>query len=1040
VLKWGLALIVIGAALAVPYFYRHLDERIRAQVESRLAKQYPGLKVTIRSATLVKNEGIEIRGVSIVERAADGPRAELLTYDECFLRCRTDLQDLLAGDLEVTQVTIRHPTLYLTRRPDGSWSAAKLLPIPKLSKRPPQVIIENGAVEIFDPLKNPSSTLPLREINLKITPTAGGPAAEDRKLQGTLSGDYFRHAEVEGVVDPHRPGFSLSGKIEGLDICPELRDALPGALAARLGLLETVRGQGAVSFRLAYDAAAVEPWQFNVVGQVAHGRIDDSRLPHPWTEVRAVVRLSNDAFAVEDLTARSNQAALRLQAHGKSLAPGQPLTIEAEVRQLEIDRRLIDVLPENLHQQWLKYRPDGQIDADARLFYDGQRWRPQLTVRCRNVSFTHYKFPYRLEHGTGTVTLADDVLQADLTASSGNQLVRVRANWRHPLSAPVGSLEIKGNDLPLDEKLLAALPERSRAVARALDLRGTVSFQYNLWRQSPEEKSHQCLDVRANRCWVRYEKFPYEVADVHGGLTMTDGQWKFHGLEGSHGATRVTCEGEMTAAAGGHDLVLRFRASDVPLEDPLRDALRPAMRQVWNDLRPRGMIDLAAEIRYQDGPRLLGVTVRVEPHSEITSIEPARFPYRLDNLQGVFTYCNGRVTMERLKAEHRAVKVAAAGSCDFLPDGGWHLRFAGLTVDRLRNDRDLMQAVPPRLKNALAEINPSGAFSLRGNLDLAGGATADAAIRSQWDLAMDMQQAGLDYGGDRLENVCGGLTLAGGCDGRAFYCRGELALDCLTYKDHQFTRVMGPLWIDDRQVLLGAWADRRQQEASPLTAPAPQRLRSLTASVYGGTVYGDGWVTLGAQPRWALHANLADGQLARWARENLPGRRNLQGRVMATLDLQGAGRSRNTLTGRGAIALRDANVYELPLMISMLKLLSIRAPDSNAFSRSDIDFRIQAEHVYFDRIKFTGDAISLLGKGEMNMQSQIHLVFAAIVGRGDIRVPVVSDFFTAASQQSLAIYVDGPLQYPHVSKEAFPGVKEAVQQLQSDLKSGGSFP
>ena len=122
------------------------------------------------------------------------------------------------------------------------------------------------------------------------------------------------------------------------------------------------------------------------------------------------------------------------------------------------------------------------------------------------------------------------------------------------------------------------------------------------------------------------------------------------------------------------------------------------MRQVWNDLRPRGMIDLAADIRYQDGPRLLGVTVRAEPHSEITSIEPTRFPYRLENLQGVFTYRDGRVTMERLKAEHQAVKVAAGGTCDFLPDGGWHLRFEGLTVDRLRNDRDLMQAVPERLK------------------------------------------------------------------------------------------------------------------------------------------------------------------------------------------------------------------------------------------------------------------------------------------------------------------------------------------------------
>ena len=110
--------------------------------------------------------------------------------------------------------------------------------------------------------------------------------------------------------------------------------------------------------------------------------------------------------------------------------------MEAEIRQLELDRQLIDVLPETLQEQWLKYRPDGQIDADVKLVYDGQRWRPQLTVHCLNVSFTHHKFPYRLEHGTGTVTLADDVLQANLTASSGNQLVHVDARWQHPMSVP----------------------------------------------------------------------------------------------------------------------------------------------------------------------------------------------------------------------------------------------------------------------------------------------------------------------------------------------------------------------------------------------------------------------------------------------------------------------------------------------------------------------------------------------------------------------------------------------------------------------------
>ena len=68
--------------------------------------------------------------------------------------------------------------------------------------------------------------------------------------------------------------------------------------------------------------------------------------------------------------------------------------------------------------------PAGEVDADVQLAFDGQTWRPEVSVRCLNVSFTHHKFPYRLEHGTGTLDLKDDRLKVNLTAYSGSQPVR----------------------------------------------------------------------------------------------------------------------------------------------------------------------------------------------------------------------------------------------------------------------------------------------------------------------------------------------------------------------------------------------------------------------------------------------------------------------------------------------------------------------------------------------------------------------------------------------------------------------------------------
>ncbi len=408
------------------------------------------------------------------------------------------------------------------------------------------------------------------------------------------------------------------------------------------------------------------------------------------------------------------------------------------------------------------------------------------------------------------------------------------------------------------------------------------------------------------------------------------------------------------------------------------------------------------------------------------------FPYRLDKLQGVLLYHDGHVTLERCKAEHGAVKISTEGYCDFLPEGGWNMHFAGLTVDRLHPDRDLIQALPERLKKAVLALSPSGPINLRGNLDLIHDGRPGEPLRSQWDLRLGMMQGAVQCG-VKLENIHGSVTLLGKFDGQKFLSRGELTLDSLNYKDYQFTHLLGPVWIDDQRVLLGAWVDRPAEKTLPAEAStAPPSPRSITASLFGGTIYGDGWVALEPEPRYGLSATLAHADLARLAQEVMDGKQNLQGKIMANIELQGAGASRNAMSGRGSVRLSDADVYELPVMISLLKILSIRAPNRNAFSTSSMDYRVEGEHIYFDRIDFNGDAISLLGKGEMDFQSNIRLKFHAIVGRGELDVPIVKQIYRGASQQILQIHVDGTLQNPETRKEAFPVVNQALQQLQNN--------
>lgn len=1058
--KWGLLAAVVGVAVAIPYLYRQLDSEVRRRIEAKVAQHYPHLKVAVRSAEVVKGEGIQVRGLSIVDPAGQGPRAELLHLEEVFLTCCADLDQLIAREPEVTRIRVRRPTLRVTRQPDGSWSAAQLLPLPKFGPRPPEMIVENGAIEVFDASKTPSSTLTLRDVNLRLSSVKaadvgggaalGGPlgspalpvppttAPDARRLQASLSGDLFERVEVEGLVDLARSWCELGGTVKGLHVSPELRHALPADLATRLAPLGPLRGLVTLDFRATYEPDSEPAMRFDVWGELTGGRWDDGRLPHPLTDVYGKFRATNDGLAVDRLFARSGQSTLRVSGRRDGYEERSPLALRAEIRQLDLDPQLNEVLPDVLRAQWSKYSPAGQVHINATLDYDGRDWRAEASVECLKVSFSYYKYPYRLEHAKGSVELKDDVLRVNLLGYSGSQPVRVTAEGYSPLTRPYGWLEAKGENLPLDEKLFAAIPEPSRSVVRSLDPRGTLGVSLRVWRERPEEPLHRHLVVGLNRCFAQYQKFPYPMNNVRGTLEMLDGVWSFRDLEATNETGFITCEGRLvpTAEAGRSELFLKFRGTNVPLNEPLRDALRLDIQRLWAAMRPQGSVDLDVEVRYLTGEPSMDVLLRAEPRGTSTSIEPVHFPYRLERLSGAMYYRAGRAVLERMRAEHGNVKLAAAGECAIRPDGSWALRLEGLSVDRLRLDRDLIHALPERLKKTLVALQPTQPVNLSGTLELARGGNQVDPLTARWDLDVHLAKQSLDCG-IRLENLNGGVRLAGQFDGQHVGCRGELSLDSLHWKNFQFTQVLGPLWIDDDQVLFGTWVDRPRQGEAPAPDATP-RPRPLTAQLLGGTVSADAWLSLDGEPRYGLEATLVHADLARFAKENLGDGQDLRGRIAATVSLRGAGRSLNGLGGRGTIQLRDADIYELPLMIRLLKLLSIRQPDPTAFSTADIDYRIQGAHVYFDRIDFNGDAISLLGQGAMDFQTAIQLAFHAQVGHGRIQIPLLQEVLGGASKQILLIYVNGTLQDPLVTKQAFPGVNHALQQFQDELEKSAS--
>ncbi len=952
------------------------------------------------------------------------------------MSCRYRVQDLIrGGEPEVTKVLVRHPTLHVTCRPDGSWNTSFLWPLPCFSARPPDVKYENGVVEIVDLTSSPSSALTLRNVNLTLISPAGPPSTArgpcPRQLRGTVASEYFHQMDIEGLINPDEGPWSLAGAIEGLAISPELREALPGMLSQRLAKLGSLRGQATLGFHVGYDPAAAPALRFELSGRLVQGNVDDRRLPHPLTDLRAAFRVSNEGIAVDNLLASCGPSAVRIASFRRAgFDESCPQWLEAQFRDLELDRRLMDVLPEPLKQPWIDFLPAGRVHAELKLAYDGRTWQPEVLLQCLNVSFSYHKFPYRLERATGEISLKDNVFQAALVAYSGDEPVRITGRTIHPLDGAVGEFERQGAGSSAGRETVqrhAGPPARGDGFAQSAGLRQRLHAPRR--PRSARSALAPAIGRAVGPVLAAVQEFPLPAhrdrrPDGNGGRS----------LDLPRVARRQRRQpGYLQRAAG--PAARRQRAS-LGLHGHQRSAggraagalLHSNMQQVWNDLRLRGIVNLSAQVRYHTGQERPSVVLRAELHPDSVSIEPVYFPYRLEKLRGVLTYQDGHVGLEHLKGEHGATTLSAAAACDFLPDGSWRLRLERLAADRVRADRDLVQALPNRPRKAPLGAQSDRPLEHHRRLELARGPQPGDPLTSQWDVDLGLCQGSLDCG-VRLENLNGSVHLVGRFDGQRFQSLGELDMDCLKYNNLQLTQVRGPFWIDDKEALLGYGADRRRHELIAGVDPgAGTRLRPLTAQLFGGTLYGNAWVDLGTSQRFELNATLSDADLGRLAQQLVPGRQNLAGAIQASISLRGQGRSLNALGGHGSVQLRNADIYELPVMIALLKILSVRSPDRTAFSESHTDFVVQGPHLYFDPITFTGNAVSLEGKGEMDFQTVLHLQFRARLGRNELNLPLIKDVLGGASEQIMTIHIDGPLQNPVTERVAFPGLR----QLQTD--------
>ncbi len=155
----------------------------------------------------------------------------------------------------------------------------------------------------------------------------------------------------------------------------------------------------------------------------------------------------------------------------------------------------------------------------------------------------------------------------------------------------------------------------------------------------------------------------------------------------------------------------------------------------------------------------------------------------------------------------------------------------------------------------------------------------------------------------------------------------------------------------------------------------------------------------------------------------------VRGRASGAFRIGGTHHGAHTYRGAGTAQLRDTNLYELPFMLALMRTMRTGSRDRTAFTESDMEFRVQGNHLYFDRLDLQGDALTMKGVGEMNVDREIDLSFYTVVGREDAYFPLVRPLLGMASRRFLVVRAGGTIDEPIMSREVLPGLNDTLRQL-----------
>ena len=829
------------------------------------------------------------------------------------------------------------------------------------------VILEQGAVDVS--LPDWLETFEVEDIQATVVKSENG------AVRGRMA-FHIHDQAFEATLDAPLPGAGATLALRAPQVdaaqLPRLNQharTAPKAWRA-LALSGALNAEARIHLPERTWSATIEP---------AGATIQHPELPAPFTEVRGRISYAQNKLTVENLSGRILGARVRVRRATGRIENGTLMGLSAEggLHGFDFARWRKAQLPDPL-RTWRARANIAEGTADASFdatWTPGHPLQANAEIEVRRLRAKPSDFPAGIRDVNATLALRPDwdvaIRQAHGAFETGGRFT-VRGDVRAGSGATFErNLEVSLYDVPLQAETVGRLPENLRGAVEFMGVEsGLVSADARLSGQTA------AADIRVRGATLRPRPFPYPLTNASGRIRWTSegGEIALAELSARHGQGRISGSGRVRLGESA-TLDLTLSGSRLPIDHALRDLLPPAMQEAWTRWQPEGRFDVAADIRdmplserHTLADRLARTSVELNLRN--ASLNHPDRALGAKRIAGRIALADGRISFPELHAHVMGVPLAFSG---------WVMPAEAppsfdVTAHALRIP------LTPEVTGPWAE-----AFSVKlPTFHPDGELTLFAKVRR---LPEDGGKVPA-----RLSVELRNLETA--IQGHAVFAEGtaSVQVDDLTRED---TPGAASLRLDRLDVdwMRGAElrADIRKQ-GDRISA------HRCELAAYGGKLTLDPSYCDLSDLRWR-----ASGQVSHVELEDLlnaagtPEERISTGWLKGAFAVQGKGPDLSAIRGTAQAKVANGRIIELPLLLSVLRVLDLRWPENRPATQATADLAFLDGEMLIRDLLLLGGSVPIHVRGAIGLDGKlawpeqpVGLVFSVAKQKGLIdRIPVV---------------------------------------------------